>query len=170
MLVRNGSRSEVGSKAYDLIRCKLLNVNVPDFVVVPIKYFQNYKNNGKKIDLDLIKNLNLILRKFGGLVAVRSSSVVEDLHSKSNAGRFKTELNVNSIKKLISALKTVWSSSNGYDMAVIVQKQLIPDESGVLFTRNPINGKNETVIEYVEGLCSPLVGGKKDPKKKNNKW
>jgi pyruvate,water dikinase len=165
MLVRKGPRLEVGSKAYDLIRCKLLSVNVPDFFVVPIKYFKKYKNNGKRIDSELIKNLKLILRKLGGLVAVRSSSVAEDLHSTSNAGRFKTVLNVNSIKKLISALKTVWFSSNGYDMAVIVQKQLIPDESGVLFTHNPINGENETVIEYVEGLCSPLVGGKKDPKK-----
>jgi pyruvate,water dikinase len=165
MLVRKGSRLEVGSKAYDLIRCKLLNVNVPDFFVIPTKYFQMYKNNGKRIDSELINDLKLILRKFGGLVAVRSSSVAEDLHSTSNAGRFKTELNVNSIKKLTSALKNVWSSSNGYDMAVIIQKQLIPDVSGVLFTRNPINGKNETVIEYVDGLCSPLVGGTKDPQK-----
>jgi pyruvate,water dikinase len=165
MLVQRGSRLEVGSKAFDLIRCTLLGVEVPDFYVVPTKYFQKYTSNGEMIDSGLIDELDLIFQKLGGLVAVRSSSVAEDLHSTSMAGCFKTELNVNSEKKLTSALKAVWSSANGYDMAVIVQKQLNPELSGVLFTRNPVNGKNETVIEYVEGFCSPLVSGKKDPKK-----
>ena len=98
-------------------------------------------------------------------MAVRSSSILEDLPTRSNAGKFKTVLNVNSIPCLLSAIKTVWSSANGHDMAVIIQKQILPELSGVLFTRNPTNGNNETVIEYVSGLGDVLVSGESNPKR-----
>jgi pyruvate,water dikinase len=163
MVVRSGDRTTIGSKAFDLHRCSLLEVEVPEFYVIPTKYFRSY--NGIRIGNRLKNELKVIFAKLGSNVAVRSSSVLEDLASGSQAGKFKTILNVTTHPDLIGAVKSVWESANGSDMAVIIQKQLIPELSGVLFTRNPINGKNETVIEYIPGVCAPLVAGKMNPKK-----
>lgn len=35
--------------------------------------------------------------------------------------------------------------------------------AGVAFSKNPVNGKNEIITEYVKGLGEGLVSGKKDP-------
>jgi pyruvate,water dikinase len=161
MLVSRGERATIGSKAFDLYRCKLLAATVPKFYVIPTEYCS------KRFDNNSIDELKEVLKKLGGCVAVRSSSVNEDTITHSNAGRFKTVLNVKSISDLIKAIRTVWSSTidEHKQMAVIIQRQLHPKFSGVLFSRNPINGHDEVVIEYVSGLGEQLVSGKRTPTK-----
>jgi pyruvate,water dikinase len=160
MLMTEGSRCEIGSKAFDLYRCSLLGVNVPGFVVVPTDRFKM-----GKIGKALKEELRQALDSLGGSVAVRSSSVAEDLAIGSNAGQYRTVLNVGCLQELLKAVRVVWDSANGNDMAVIVQKQVVPDIAGVLFTRDPSSGGNETVIEYVPGLGESLVSGRRDPKR-----
>ncbi|UCH89162.1 MAG: hypothetical protein JSV49_00495 [Thermoplasmata archaeon] len=170
MIVDKGERATIGSKAFDLYRCKLLDVNVPDFFVVPTSFFRKYNSN--EIEFLLHKHLKEVFEELGGSVAVRSSSVAEDLEKSSMAGRFKTILGVESLSGLVSAIQKVRSSADGSDMAVLIQKQLKPDISGVLFTRNPVNGNDETVLEYVRGLGDKLVSGTSAPvrvKLKKNK-
>ncbi len=101
----------------------------------------------------------------GGCVSVRSSSVNEDRPDRSCAGRYRTVLGVRGLRALENALAAVWDSSGGHPMAVIIQRMLEPDMSGVLFTRNPITGSNSTVIESVRGLGESLVGGKQNPER-----
>ena len=163
MLLKKGDRATIGSKAFGLHLCRLLEVSVPDFYVIPTDYYRDYISNGKTIENELISDIQDAFSKLGGIVVVRSSSVVEDLHNSSNAGQFKTVLNVKTELKLLAAIKKVWDSAEGHDMAVIIQKQLSPEISGVLFTRNPINGNDTRVIEYVHGLGDSLVSGKKNP-------
>ncbi len=187
MFLEKGKRAIIGSKAYDLYKCRLLDVKVPEFYVIPTEVYRRYVSNGGKIEKRLVKELRTVFFKLGGSVAVRSSSVAEDTQTRSNAGKFKTVLNVRSISHLISAVKTVWSSGiseadaeanaeidadgndegdrdgDSHEMAVIIQEQLSPEHSGVLFSRNPVNGENETVIEYVTGLGESLVSGIQTP-------
>jgi pyruvate,water dikinase len=159
MIIEAGDRKTIGNKAFDLYRCRLLGVNVPKFYVITSEY--NTINTELKIELEKV------FVTLGGKVAVRSSSVAEDGYGLSAAGRFKTILNVNSVPELINAVSEVWSSADGADMAVIIQEQLQPAISGVLFTRNPANGKREALIEYVNGLGDKLVSGKVRPVRGN---
>lgn len=109
-------------------------------------------------------------------VSVRSSAVGEDQEKRSFAGQMDSFLFVNKSKSLISSIKKCWASlfservltyrhlSNIelYDMkmAVIVQKMVLGEKSGVLFTVNPLNYKeNESLIDSTYGLGEGIVSG-----------
>jgi phosphoenolpyruvate synthase/pyruvate phosphate dikinase len=108
-------------------------------------------------------------------VSVRSSSTAEDLADASFAGQYESYLNVTSFGEILEKIKLVWASLHsphaiGYRrrhgmshsdalMAVVVQTQLTPDASGVLFTRDPVTGKNQIVISAARGLGEGVVAG-----------
>ena len=108
-------------------------------------------------------------------VSVRSSSTAEDLANASFAGQYDSYLNVTSFNELLDKIKWVWASlhsahaigyrrRNGMSheeaaMAVVVQTQLTPEASGVMFTRDPITGKNQFVISAARGLGEGVVAG-----------
>jgi len=161
MLVKDGDRRTIGSKAFDLYRCSLLGARVPEFVVVPTGL--HTMENEESAVAALREELASVLKDLGGLVSVRSSSVYEDLEGGSNAGQFKTVLGVGSVEELEKAVVAVWRSCKGKPMAVIIQRMLAPDRAGVLFTRNPVTGANTTVIEHVDGLAEGLVSGRREP-------
>jgi pyruvate,water dikinase len=96
------------------------------------------------------------------LMAVRSSSPEEDLEGASFAGIYETVLGVDDAN-LDEAIKTCFSSAldarvfaykekNGFDpydpkIAVVIQKQIASDISGVAFSLNPVsNDYDEAVI------------------------
>jgi len=125
--------------------------------------------------LDLIKN-----GRGNAFVAVRSSATAEDLPEASFAGMQETFLNIKGEKNLIIAIKKCWASlftpraifyriKNNFPhekvlIAVIVQKMINADKSGVLFTVNPgTNNKNEIVIEAGFGLGEAIVSGAVNP-------
>jgi pyruvate,water dikinase len=110
----------------------------------------------------------------GGPLAVRSSAVDEDGASASFAGQHLTLLNVPSADALNSALRDVWWSANSDSaityrqrvglftrpsVGVVVQVLLDPESAGVLFTRNPVTGMDERVIEASWGLGEAVVAG-----------
>lgn len=113
-------------------------------------------------------------------VAVRSSATAEDLPDLSFAGQQETFLNVLSERALLDAVVRCWSSlwtarAIGYRsrhgighrdlaLAVVVQRMLPSDSSGVLFTANPLTGKRtEMVVEATLGLGEALVSGRVEP-------
>jgi pyruvate,water dikinase len=114
------------------------------------------------------------------VVAVRSSATTEDLITASFAGQQDTFLNIKGNQNLLEAVKKCWASlftaratyyrkRKGFEhekslIAVIVQKMINSDKSGVTFTINPINNnKNEIVIEAVYGLGEGIVSGTIEP-------
>ncbi len=111
------------------------------------------------------------------LVAVRSSATAEDLPTASFAGQQATFLNIKGTKDLIDAVKKSWASlyepraifyraKNNVkqaSIAIVVQKMVNSEKSGVMFTVNPTNGNNETVIEAVWGLGETIVAGEVEP-------
>ena len=113
-------------------------------------------------------------------VAVRSSATAEDLPGMSFAGQQDTFLNVVGKPALLQAVVECWASlwtaraigyrtrnhvaNRGAALAVVVQKMVESQVSGVLFTANPVSGlRGETVIDATFGLGEALVSGKVEP-------
>jgi rifampicin phosphotransferase len=116
-------------------------------------------------------------RKLGGPLAVRSSGVDEDGANRSFAGQHATVLGVLP-DALPAAVARCWASlyaeralayrgGRGPDpgaLAVLVQRMVPAEVSGVLFTVNPISGSwHELTIEAVWGLPEGLVSGRVAP-------
>jgi len=126
---------------------------------------------------------NEILHAFDALgaefVAVRSSATAEDSDVASWAGELETYLNTTR-KDVIERVKECWSSlftpraifyrheKNLIDahvsVAVVVQKMVQSDVSGVAFTVHPVTeDPNQMIIEAVYGLGEALVSGQVTP-------
>jgi pyruvate,water dikinase len=120
-------------------------------------------------------------RKEGGyeLVAVRSSALGEDAAGASFAGQHDTFLFVRGEESLLRAIKRCWASAftdralayrteKGIDptqsqVAVVVQRMVFGDASGVMFTVNPENGRrDEILINSVFGIGEGIVSGAYD--------
>ena len=110
---------------------------------------------------------------------VRSSANYEDSNNFSFAGQAQSFLNIRSITEIISSIKMCWSSlfspqillyliqlnKRGFnitplnlEMAIIVQRMLKPQVSGVLFTANVINNnKDQMMINSTWGLGETIT-------------
>ncbi len=123
-----------------------------------------------------------VLSRYGDSTpyAVRSSATAEDLTGASFAGQQDTFLNVTGDKNICEAIVKCWASlfneravayriKNGFKnnkvtIAVVVQKMVDSEVSGVLFTADPMTSDRfTTVIEAVSGLGEELVSGRKNP-------
>jgi pyruvate,water dikinase len=131
---------------------------------------------------DVLANCREYLRtRHGGdvLFAVRSSSPEEDLDSASFAGGYETRLGV-SLDGLDDAVRhcvassldervLVYKKEHDLDpfaprLAVVVQRQIDSDVSGVGFSLNPVtNDYDEAVIDANWGLGTTVVDGRVSP-------
>ncbi len=109
------------------------------------------------------------------VVAVRSSAISEDSEGASFAGQQETFLNVRGIEAVLHHVRECWASfftaralfyraQKGsladMAMAVVVQKLVNPDRSGVLFTCDPVQNRlDQMVIEAAYGLGEAVVSG-----------
>ena len=110
-------------------------------------------------------------------VAVRSSATAEDLQDASFAGQQETYLNVQGIESVLNGVRNCYASlwgnravsyrfHQGYDqtsvsIAVVIQEMIESEKSGVLFTVNPVNKKeNEMQINASFGLGESVVSGR----------
>ncbi len=111
------------------------------------------------------------------LFAVRSSASDEDSSADSFAGVHETLLNVH-CSDVSDAVRTCWKSLNSEQarsyresrgrvdsgsMGVLVQLMVPASVAGVVFTRNPLNGAREIVINAAPGLADELVSGRVQP-------
>ncbi|CAI48689.1 phosphoenolpyruvate synthase [Natronomonas pharaonis DSM 2160] len=111
-------------------------------------------------------------------VAVRSSATAEDLPDASFAGQQETFLNITR-EDLVDRIKHCWASlftqraiyyrnEQGFehdlvDIAVVVQKMVAADKSGVMFTSHPSTGEPQIIIEAAWGLGEAVVSGSVSP-------
>lgn len=104
-------------------------------------------------------------------VAVRSSSIAEDSAAQSFAGQHDTILDVHGDEALLAAVKQCWASlwservrsygrAGEPAMAVVVQMMVDADCAGVMFTVDPIEGRDRIVIEACLGLGEGLVSAR----------
>lgn len=112
-------------------------------------------------------------------VAVRSSATAEDLADASFAGQQDSFLNVKGEKDLLKKVRQCFSSlftpraiyyrtKKNFShletyLAVVVQKMVDSDKSGVIFSRNPVASNNSILIEAVWGLGEGIVSGRIKP-------
>ena len=109
--------------------------------------------------------------------AVRSSATAEDLPTASFAGQQDTFLNVAGTASILRHVVRCWASlfteraatyriQQGIDhravrMAVVVQRMIAPQASGVLFTADPLTGNRKVAaVEAIPGLGEALVSGR----------
>src|SRR5215213_3827353 len=108
--------------------------------------------------------------------AVRSSATAEDLPTASFAGQQDTFLNVVGPAAILQHVSRCWVShfteravtyrlQNALDhrkvhMAVVVQRMVFPQASGILFTADPITGNRKVAsVEASFGLGEAVVSG-----------
>ncbi|NPA87043.1 MAG: phosphoenolpyruvate synthase [Candidatus Diapherotrites archaeon] len=112
-------------------------------------------------------------------VAVRSSATAEDLPQASFAGQQATFLYVKGPEKVVEHVKKCWASlftaraiyyrtKQGFDhkkvgIAVVVQKMVNSEVSGVMFTAHPVDGSPKIIIEAAYGLGEAVVSGMVTP-------
>uniref|UniRef100_A0A2A4YXQ1 Phosphoenolpyruvate synthase n=1 Tax=OCS116 cluster bacterium TaxID=2030921 RepID=A0A2A4YXQ1_9PROT len=108
--------------------------------------------------------------------AVRSSATAEDLPQASFAGQQDTYLNIIGEQALLDAVKECFISlftdrailyrmQNGFNhadvaLSVVVQKMVLPESAGIMFTADPISGNRNVIsIDASFGLGEALVSG-----------
>jgi len=111
-------------------------------------------------------------------VAVRSSATAEDLPDASFAGQQETFLNVDR-SRLLDSVRDCWASlftqraiyyrnKKGFDhdvvnIAVVVQRMVDAERSGVMFTSHPTTGDSRVIVEAAWGLGEAVVSGAVSP-------
>ncbi|RLI85115.1 MAG: phosphoenolpyruvate synthase [Archaeoglobales archaeon] len=146
------------------IRELIESTPIPDDIIEEIKkaYKQLCEEEGEEV-----------------FVAVRSSATAEDLPEASFAGQQETFLNVRGEEDVVDKVRKCWSSlytpraiyyriRQGFrhedvSIAVVVQRMVNSDKSGVMFTSHPVTGEKMAIIEAVWGLGEAIVSGKVTP-------
>lgn len=130
----------------------------------------------RDLQKEILENFDKLKAKF---VAVRSSATAEDSKIDSWAGELESYLNTTR-KTLLENVRNCWASLftpraifyrferklNGkkVSVAVVVQKMIEPEVSGVAFSVHPITkDKNQMIIEAGWGLGEAIVLGKITP-------
>lgn len=149
-------------------------ISEEDYLSIWQKYIENtvfpdtFKVEIEKAFKQLFKN--------DDFVSVRSSGLNEDGEKESFAGQFDTFLYVKKEELANTILKCVLSAfkpnvlrysninklSGFAGIAVVVQKMLHSEKSGVLFTMNPSGNLLDTVIAAAYGLGEGVVADKAD--------
>lgn len=131
-----------------------------------------------QIEQEITKSINQIGKD--SYYAVRSSATAEDLAFASFAGQQDTYLNIKGDTHIVDAVKSCWASlftdrailyriQNNIQhekvyMSVVVQKMVLPEVSGIMFTADPISGHRGIVsIDASYGLGEALVSGLVSP-------
>ncbi|GAB2991292.1 phosphoenolpyruvate synthase [Amycolatopsis acidiphila] len=131
---------------------------------------------------DLAAAITRALARLGeqAACAVRSSATAEDLPTASFAGQQDTYLNVVGPTAILQHVSRCWASlfteravtyrqRNGIDhravrMAVVVQRMVLPDAAGILFTADPVTGNRKVAtVDAGFGLGEALVSGLVNP-------
>ena len=112
-------------------------------------------------------------------VAVRSSGTTEDAGDSSFAGMNASFTNVIGLRNVLARIKDCWASLYGERVlayraeqhlgeepaiAVIIQKMIFSEVSGVMFTADPTTGaRDRMIIESVFGQGEAVVSGRVEP-------
>lgn len=168
-LSQNYTKNEVFTFSKTITDC-ILNSKIPQAVFLELKKaYQNLKREfGKELSL-----------------AVRSSANIEDSDLFSFAGQAETILNNKNLQDIINSLKKCWASlfsphsllyilymrNKGkklslldIEIAIVIQKMVFSECSGVLFTANVINNnRDQMLINSTWGLGDAITNNKINP-------
>jgi phosphoenolpyruvate synthase/pyruvate phosphate dikinase len=144
-----------GGKAAGLARLVELGLPVPPAVVVPV---------GEELE-----DPHAVVDRLGEPLAVRSSAVAEDAPDRSFAGQFETVLGVrrNDLARAIAHVRAATERASAYgaggEVAVVIQRQVPATRAGVAFSRDPVTGSHEVLVECAPGGGEAVVSGEVTP-------
>lgn len=162
-----------GGKARELGAAVRAGLPVPDGITVPSDLLERLVADGGPRAA-----LADELRAVEGPYVVRSSGIAEDGEAASFAGQHRTEINVRGVDGVLEALERVHESVRSEAAlayrerlgieepprtGAVVQSLVDADVAGVLFTRNPVDGSHERVVEAAWGLGGAVVDGLVSP-------
>ena len=130
----------------------------------------------------LVEAVSGALARLGAALpcAVRSSATAEDLPEASFAGQHDSFLHLIGEAAVLEHIRRCWASlftdravlyraraglsHRGVHMAVVVQRLILPQVAGTLFTADPVHGDRRVcTIEASFGLAEALVAGQVNP-------
>ncbi|MEV7098638.1 PEP/pyruvate-binding domain-containing protein [Amycolatopsis sp. NPDC051045] len=180
-------RRLAGTKAATLAALVAHGLPVPEGVVLPVGVFAQALAAAREppaarlaLPDEVLTALVEAVRPWGDVaLAVRSSSVDEDLPGSSYAGQYCTVLGVRGRDALRAAVLRCWTSASddrvvaysggvgeGPAMAVLVQPMVPAAAAGVAFTADPVTGRRDiVVIDAVPGLADRMVSGEVTPER-----
>ncbi|HEY5669181.1 MAG TPA: PEP/pyruvate-binding domain-containing protein, partial [Anaerolineales bacterium] len=181
----NKSPDNIGNKALNLHRLWRKKFNIPRTYICTWNAFLDFQSLGSVAVDALSKELEQIIKPERSY-AVRSSANFEDNNQRSFAGQFTSLLNVRGVDHVSQAVQSIWEAteSEGVQvylkqsmqpkdrllMAVIIQEMIEPVISGVSFSRNPITGAEEIIVEAVRGEGSQLMQTGITPMRWVSRW
>lgn len=163
---------------------KTINFDDPNSLMQVSAHIKKLIQHGEVTE-ELQKEIFASYLQLGGvlkdpLVAIRSSATAEDLPTASFAGQQETFLNVRGEANVLLKIKDAWASlfepramfyrhEKKFDhfrvgIAIVVQKMVHSETSGVMFTIDPVtNTKSKIIIEAIYGLGELIVQGTVTP-------
>lgn len=175
----------IGNKAVNLRRLSEKRFHIPPTRVCTWEAYQRYTQG----DPTVLDEVSHQLGEFAvpeKAYSVRSSANIEDSFEYSFAGQFKSCLDLRGLPAILAAIQAVWEQTNSsgvhaylqrlpadrhdLKMAVIVQDMVAPQISGVTFSRNPLTGLDEIVVEAIRGSGEALVQEGVTPQRWIYKW
>ncbi|MEG4581710.1 glycerol-3-phosphate acyltransferase [Microcoleus sp. MON1_C5] len=173
-----------GDKAAKLSQLKRAGFNVPTgFIWASKEEGRGKKEEGRGdeengdrllISNSVIQNLK---SKIQNRMIVRSSAAGEDGDTSSAAGQYQTIGPVLTEAELLDAInrcrQSYWTSEAvayrrqrqlpDTQMAVLIQPYIDSQIAGVMFSRNPLDGGSQIIIEALPGGAESVVGGQVTP-------
>ncbi|MEG4352015.1 glycerol-3-phosphate acyltransferase [Microcoleus sp. LAD1_D3] len=173
-----------GDKAAKLSQLKRAGFNVPAGFILPSKEEgrgkkEEGRRNEENADRLLISNsvIQNLKSKIQNRKIVRSSAAGEDGDISSAAGQYQSIGPVFTEAELLDAIKrcrqSYWTSEAvayrrqrqlpDTQMAVLIQPYIDSEVAGVMFSRNPLDGGSQVIIEALPGGAEAVVGGQSTP-------
>lgn len=168
------------NKLYDFIVEEIKDANLENIATIGAKIREKIEQAEmpKKVEEEIIKAADKI--GIDNYYAVRSSATAEDLAFASFAGQQDTYLNIKGKASLINSVRNCWASlftdrailyrlqnkieHEKVHMSVVVQKMVLPDIAGIMFTADPVSGHRGIIsIDASLGLGEALVSGLVSP-------
>lgn len=157
-----------GAKAATLAQLKQGGFNVAEGFILQPELLKNPTTHP-------LNQLQNPLLKFP--LIVRSSAIGEDSDTNSAAGQYQSVWPINNEVELKAAIKQVRESYSTPEAINYRQQRQIPDRgmavliqplinsriAGVMFSRNPLDGGSQVIIEALPGSAANVVGGRSNP-------
>jgi len=179
LLLKNVTRGDIakcGGKGANLGELLNLGMNVPDGFIITSETISEETSISKELEAQIYKSFDNLNSDY---VAVRSSATSEDSLKNAWAGQFATFLYtkknnlIENIRKCLDSMnqprviayrKEQKLENIDLSVAVVVQKMVDAEVSGVVFTVDPISRNlNTLIIEAIYGLGEAIVSGMVTP-------
>jgi len=175
----------IGNKAQKLRFLIKEGFQTPQTYVCTWDAYLRYQRDDHQI-VELVKSELLSSVDLEQTYAIRSSANIEDSFDLSFAGQFKTVLNIQGADDILHAMWSIWATAHSstvqayltkhaidpqqLKMAILIQEMVSPLVSGVSFSKNPMTGLDEVIVEAVRGSGEALVQDGITPDRWINKW